>query len=72
MSTVSSSNIDLHPALHNFTIDIREICERPGSKYLSLTLACNWGNYYVHDCFNVSLFLHDDRKKVWTCLYEFS
>ena len=61
MLSVYSSNIDLYPALHNFPIDMRELCERPGSKGASLLLAGNLGNVSVHAFFNDILLPHADE-----------
>ena len=52
--TVFSLNINLHPASHIFTIDMRGLCERPGSKCFSLPLAKSWGNARVKEFFMVA------------------
>ena len=56
----------VHKILHKFPIEIREMCERPGSKYASLTLAGNCGNYSVHFMFDSSLSPHADQKYFMT------
>ena len=38
--------------LISFPIDMREMCERPVSRCISLFLSGNWGNYIVHGFFN--------------------
>ena len=57
---------------HNFTIDMRDLCERPGIKCDSLTLAGNWVNASVHTVFDGILLPHDDEKHLRPHLCEFS
>ena len=51
MLIVCLSNIALYPALYNFPIDMREMCERPGIQCASLSLSVNWGKDSVHAVF---------------------
>ena len=37
---------------------MRELCERPGSKFKSLPLSSNWDNAIVHAVFDGRLFPH--------------
>ena len=46
-----------------FTIEMRELFERPWSKFASLILSENWGNASIHTVFDGSLLLHADEKK---------
>ena len=61
MLTLCLSNITLYPASHNFPISMRELCDRPGSKFPSLPLAGNLGNDNVHYMFDGILLLHADE-----------
>ena len=42
---------------------MRDLCERPGSKFDSLTLYGNWCNASLHTLFDVSLFPYDTETK---------
>ena len=66
MFTVFPKNISLHTVLHNFPIDIRELCESHGCTFTSFSLAGNYGNASVHDVFDGILLLHVDEKKCVT------
>ena len=58
MITVCSSKIYLHHASHNFPIEMRELCESPGSKFASLPLSDNWVSASVHSMFDGIMFPH--------------
>ena len=60
MLTVCSSKIYLHPSSHNFPIDMRELCERSGSKFASLPSDVNWANAIVQAVFDGRLLPHAD------------
>ena len=60
--TVCSSNIYLHLVLHNFPIEIRELCEMLGIKCAYILLAGKWLNCSVCDILGGSLFPHADEK----------
>ena len=65
MLTLCLSRISLHHALHNFLIDIRDMCEMPGNKRASLPLYGNWCNDNVHNMFDGILLPHDyETKKI--------
>ena len=64
MLTVCSSNIDLNPASHNYSIDMKELCERPVSQYASITLAYKSGNASVHVVFDGIFFPHSNKTKL--------
>ena len=61
MLTVCSLKVFLHPALHYFQIDMRELYKRPGSKIAPLTLSGNCVKYILHDMFDGSMFPHADE-----------
>ena len=63
MLTICSSNIDLHTASHNFSIETRELWERPGGKFASFPSAGNWGNASVHAVFDGILLTYDGETK---------
>ena len=58
------SNIALHPALRNFSIEIRELCESPGNKFTSINSDGNWGNANVHALFYGSLLPYANKNKI--------
>ena len=43
---------------------MRYLCERPGSKCASITLAGNWGNSSVQVVFDGRLFPHADETRL--------
>ena len=61
MLTVYSSNIVLYPISHNFPIDIRALCDRPGIKCASFPLYGKLGNAIVRTMFDGSLLMHADE-----------
>ena len=64
MLTVYSSNIALHPALHNFPTYMRDMCERLFSICVSLSLSGNWLNASMHAVFDGRLLLHADETNI--------
>ena len=54
----------LKPASHNFTIEMRDMCERPGNKCASIPLSDSWGNDSVHTVFDGSLLPHAEKNRI--------
>ena len=50
--------------MHNFPIEIKDLCEWPGSKLASLILAGNWGHASLHAVFDGIVLPHDDENKI--------
>ena len=72
MLTVCSSKIYLHPASHNFQIEMRELFESPGGKCASLPLSGNWVNASVHSVFYGIMFPPAGEIKTFTlCVFIF-
>ena len=64
MLTVCSKRIYLHPALHNFSIEMRELCQKPWSKYAYIPLAGYWVNAIMHSVFDNRLLPRADEKQI--------
>ena len=58
------SKIYLHPALHKFPIEMRELCEIPGNKCAFHPVYGNWVDSSTQAVFDGSMLPHADKKSV--------